>query len=79
MDLLPISNFKFLSSSFFDDPDKRLIVSISALSIDLLYSFLFTKQNNKLIRKLLHVFLLTSTMNLLKESITLLFFVIINS
>jgi len=38
----------------------------------LLYSFLFTKQNNKLIRKLLHVFLLTSNMNLLKLSIAIL-------
>lgn len=43
----------------------------------MLYSFLFTVQNNKLNRKLLHVFLLSSNMNLLKLSLAILLAVVI--
>jgi peptide/nickel transport system substrate-binding protein len=45
----------------------------------LLYGFLFTKQNNKLKRKILPVFLLSSNMNLLKLSFAVLLAVVVTS
>lgn len=45
----------------------------------MLYGFLFTKQNNKLKRKILPVFLLSSNMNLLKLSFAVLLAVVVTS